>query len=167
MVTDEVAKEIGDDPEHVYAVRSAFLRDSELAAEWLAEQLAGPVVANDERQDGDAAGKPDGRDVIAATLDAVVKNGLAGVLQLAAGAKASDKVSATMLDMLTTDDNTDRYRWSAEKWVIELGQAGVRCSKKTIIGNRRQGIPPCEAWKTVLAWREANKADRVSSETAK
>lgn len=43
MVAPEIAQCIGDEPEHVWAVRSAFLRDSELAAQWLIERLAEPV----------------------------------------------------------------------------------------------------------------------------
>lgn len=40
MVAPEIAERIGDNPEHVWAVRRAFLRDGELAARWLIGALA-------------------------------------------------------------------------------------------------------------------------------
>jgi len=62
MVPDAIADLIGDDPENVWAVRRAFLRDSETVARWLIEALAEPVgdPAGDEIEADDRGdqGKP-------------------------------------------------------------------------------------------------------------
>jgi len=61
MVPDEIADRIGDDPEHVWAVRRAFLRDSEAAARWLIGQLTEapePVVEPVVEPVGEPVGEP-------------------------------------------------------------------------------------------------------------
>ena len=87
-------------------------------------------------------------------LDEVVKGGIAGLLHAARNQPSSDRVSVVMREMLA--DDPSRYGWTADDWVRELG-----CSKKTIIGNKRSGVPPCDAWREIMAWRESNKANRV------
>jgi hypothetical protein len=98
-----------------------------------------------------------------AALRAVVESGLAAVVSAAANAPSAEIVSAKMLPMLSEDSR--RYQWTAERWVRELSLVGVRCSKKTIIGHKKNGSPPCKAWAEILAWRESNKRNRVSKET--
>ena len=97
---------------------------------------------------------PDNKNLIVQeALRAVVDGGLAGVMRVAESAPSSQKVSEQMRNMLAAD--IERYWWTVDDWVCQLS-----CSKKTIVGNKTKGIPPCDAWKDIMAWRESNKRSR-------
>ena len=144
MVAPEVAERIGDDPENAWAVRRAFLRDSETVARWLIEALAEPAGDVIEADDRDA--------IESAALNAVVSGGLAGVLQVAAGARAVDRVTAIIRERVAGDRRLYWYR--AEDWAAEL-----KVSKPTVTAS--------DGWDEIMKWRAANQAERVSKKTGK
>lgn len=88
-------------------------------------------------------------DPMAAALSAIVGSEFVSVLNMAANAKATDRATAIISGRLAKDQTL--YDWTADDWVNDLGMA-----KKTIVG--------CDAWKSILGWREANK---VSKKTRK
>ena len=144
---------IGDEPERMFADRDSFIRDSELALEWLIDQVK---RRTDAAREPEAAGEE--AKLQSAALDAVVRSGLAGVMQQAAGASAIDRASAAMLNLFESDRG-EYGSWRAERWAEHLG-----VSKKTVVGSADK---PNKAWGEIMAWRESNKAERVSKETAK
>lgn len=109
------------------------------------EKTAESVVSESRTQDGNT--------IQTAALRAAIEGGLAGLVRLANSAPSSSKVSATMQSMLNEDSS--RYAWTVDDWADKLG-----CSKKTIVGNKKRGIAPCDAWREILLWRESNKASR-------
>lgn len=104
------------------------------------DRSAKAVADNSERDDGA---------VSAAALNAVVTNGLAGLLQAAARLPSAVKTSQTIRERLAADQTL--YEWSQQDWAEEL-----QVSKKT--------VNKSEAWKEIMVWRNANK---VSKETEK
>ncbi len=144
MVPSEVADRIGDEPENIWAKRPAFLRDCETAAQWLIDRLAESVGDEIEPDDRDAIGS--------AALNAVVAGGLAGVLQAAVGARSVDRVTALIRERVKADFRL--YWLRADDWADQL-----RVAKKTVTGSK--------GWREVMAWRAANKADRVSNPVSK
>lgn len=104
-------------------------------------------------------------DVQQSALSAVIDAGLVVVLGVADNAPSRNKISEIMRSMLAAD--SERYWWSADRWIVELGKIKIRCSKRTIIGNQKQGVPPCPAWVEILAWRESNKQNRFPKKPEK
>jgi hypothetical protein len=97
-----------------------------------------------------------------AALGALIESGLSSVVSAAANAPIRERVSAAMMEMLPTN-KPECYSWSAEKWIIKLGLMGINCSKQTIVGNRKNGIAPCDAWTEIMNWRASNKQKRAES----
>lgn len=104
-------------------------------------------------------------DVQQSALRAVIDAGFVGVLGVADNAPSRNKISEIMLSMVAS--NSERYWWSADRWIVELGKIKIRCSKRTLIGNKKQNVPPCPAWVEILAWRESNKQNRFPEKPAK
>ena len=113
-----------------------------LMAEWIENHADDDQV--DQGGDSDA--------VESAVLGAVVAGGLAGVLQVAVGARAVDRVTAIIRERVAKDRRL--YWWRADDWAAEL-----RVTKKTVTDS--------DGWREVMAWRASNKADRVSKKTGK
>lgn len=86
-------------------------------------------------------------------MKALIETGLANVVRTASTTKSADQVSAIMRKRW--EDKPETKSWSADRWVLELG-----CTKRTIVGNKKEGIPPCAAWAERMAWKESNKQAR-------
>jgi hypothetical protein len=114
---------------------------------------------------GDVKPVKDDRSIQQDALRAVVDAGFVAVLEAAGNAPSAERISEVMLSMVVAQ--TDRYWWAADRWIIELGQSGIKCSKPTIIGNKKRGIPACPAWAEIMAWRESNKQNRFPKKPAK
>jgi hypothetical protein len=92
-------------------------------------------------QSGGAVGSDDDTTRRAALL-AVLDGGLLGVLNKAESCSAVDKASATMFEMLKT--NNAYYDWTLDDWARHLNRA-------------KNTINKTDAWKHILRWRLDNK----------
>ena len=85
----------------------------------------------------------------------LAQSGVPGLAAILSSAPSAERASVEMIRLCESDDNY--YAWSAEDWRVTLG-----VTKRIIIGNPKNGIPPCRGWSQVLEWRASNKQHRQS-----
>ena len=142
---DRALMKLFSGPVFTYSVRASFIRDSSVALRWLIGQLS-------EIDDPGKVGHDDRDAIESAALNAVVSGGLAGVLQVAVGARAVDRVTAIIRERVEGDRRLYWYR--ADDWAAEL-----KVSKPTVTDS--------DGWREIMQWRAANRADRVSKRVSK
>lgn len=151
--------------QHYFQVLGYYARACELLADWIDGKANMRSIAPAPTESPVGVGyseaeseSPSETNLQSTVLDALVRGGLAGVVQQGTRVPAIDLATAVMRDLFESD--REQYgSWSAERWAKHL-----RVTKPTVIGRKGK---PNEAWKEIMAWRESNKAERVSKETTK